>query len=67
MSTVGSIRSVTTDAHINQVGIDCLEIFVTNSESLNCTGSKVLNDHVGSFGKLFENRDTLFTFEIDNE
>ena len=67
MSAVGAIWSVTTDAHVNQVGIDCLQIFVTNSESLNCAGSKVLNDYVSSFGKLFENRDPLFTFQVNNE
>ena len=66
MATVGAIRSVATDADINEIRVNGLEVLVTDAETFNCSGAKVLNHDIGSSSQLFENINSLWAFEINN-
>ena len=67
MPAIGTVGTVATDAHIDELWVDFFEIFVTDSEPLNCAGSEVLNDDVCSLGKFLKYGDTLFALQVNNE
>ena len=66
MATVGAIRSVATDADINEIRVDGFEVLVTDTETFNGSWAKVLNDDIGCSRQLFENINSLWALEIND-